>query len=208
MPLIIFDPYVRADATLGTVSDALVEGIDLAPTFVDEAGGDSTKLDHVLEAQSLLPMIRGDAAPRRDYCICEFDFSASLTCDRLSIDPKDGRMFMAADRTWKMIHFERSHRPMLFNLENDPGELVDLGAATWSLQDRGDCPWTAQNFHKNPRSRGVQSDLTGGRVRSRASARAGFLPDVQAALRAFTACAGLVGDCGLDRSPRKLMYVF
>ena len=40
VPLIIYDPASEADATRGTVSDALVEMIDLAPTFVDYAGGE------------------------------------------------------------------------------------------------------------------------------------------------------------------------
>ena len=36
-------------------------------------------------------------------------------------------MFMIADRDWKLIHFETGDRPMLFDLNNDPHELVDLG---------------------------------------------------------------------------------
>ena len=38
IPLIVYDPRPEADATRGTVSEALVEGIDLAPTFVDFFG--------------------------------------------------------------------------------------------------------------------------------------------------------------------------
>ncbi|MFC6762503.1 sulfatase-like hydrolase/transferase [Sulfitobacter porphyrae] len=38
VPMIIYDPSDAADATRGTTSDALVECIDLAPTFVDVAG--------------------------------------------------------------------------------------------------------------------------------------------------------------------------
>lgn len=128
VPLIVYDPSSEADATRGTVSDDLVECIDFLPTFVDVAGGTSEKMDHVLEGKSLLPMLRGGAAPARDYVICEYDFSASPLCDRLDIHPKDARMFMVADKTWKMIHFESGHRPMLFNLVDDPGEVKDLGA--------------------------------------------------------------------------------
>ena len=39
VPLIIADPDRACDATRGTASDALVEQIDLAPTFVEMAGG-------------------------------------------------------------------------------------------------------------------------------------------------------------------------
>lgn len=128
VPLIIYDPSPDADATRGTVSDDLVECIDFLPTFVDVAGGTSEKMDHVLEGKSLLPMLRGGEAPARDYVICEYDFSTSPLCDRLDIHPKDARMFMVADKEWKMIHFESGHRPMLFNLVDDPGEVKDLGA--------------------------------------------------------------------------------
>jgi hypothetical protein len=40
---------------------------------------------------------------------------------------RDAVMFMIADTRWKLIHFEGGHRPMLFDLENDPDELCDLG---------------------------------------------------------------------------------
>jgi len=58
IPLIIIDPSKEADATRGTRSDALVEGIDLAPTFVDYFGGKVP--GHILEGRSLLPLLRGD----------------------------------------------------------------------------------------------------------------------------------------------------
>ncbi|MGY4366483.1 arylsulfatase A-like enzyme [Bradyrhizobium sp. LB1.3] len=61
IPLIIIDPSKEADATRGKRSDALVEGIDLAPTFVDYFGGKVP--GHILEGRSLLPLLRGpDAA--------------------------------------------------------------------------------------------------------------------------------------------------
>jgi arylsulfatase A-like enzyme len=59
VPLIVYDPSPEADATRGTVSDALVECIDFAPTFVDVAGGQVE--GHVLEGHSLLPILRGEA---------------------------------------------------------------------------------------------------------------------------------------------------
>jgi arylsulfatase A-like enzyme len=130
VPLIIYDPDPRADATRGTVCDALVEQIDLLPTFVDVAGGDARGLDHILEGRSLRPLLHatGDWAGR-DHVICEYDFSASPLAARLDLTTRQARMFMVADQRWKMIHFESGHRPMLFDLHADPGELVDLGAS-------------------------------------------------------------------------------
>ena len=39
VPMIVYDPSSEADATRGMASDALVQLIDLAPTFVEVAGG-------------------------------------------------------------------------------------------------------------------------------------------------------------------------
>ena len=126
VPLIIYDPSSEADATRGTVCDALVEAIDLAPTFVDVAGGEPEY--HILEGESLLPVLRGERAETlRDYAICEYDYSASPTADQLGHGVRDAVMFMVATKEWKMVHCEGEHRPILFDLVNDPLELRDLG---------------------------------------------------------------------------------
>ena len=126
VPLIIYDPSAEADATRGTVCDALVESIDLAPTFVAFAGGEVP--DHILEGQSLLPILHGTTTETtRDYVFCEYDFSATGIAQKLNVDVRDCQMFMIASKSWKLIHFEGGFRPMLFDLENDPHELNDLG---------------------------------------------------------------------------------
>jgi arylsulfatase A-like enzyme len=40
---------------------------------------------------------------------------------------RDCRLYMVFDGRWKLIH-ATGFRPMLFELEGDPGELCDLGA--------------------------------------------------------------------------------
>src|SRR5204863_4905335 len=50
IPLIVIDPSPDAEATRGTVNDALVEAIDLAPTFIEFFGGKVP--DHILEGRS------------------------------------------------------------------------------------------------------------------------------------------------------------
>lgn len=126
MPLIVYDPSPEANVTRGTVSDALVESIDLAPTFADVAGSEVPS--HILEGHSLLPILYGktDDLPR-DVVICEYDYSASPVADMLNASVRDAVMFMVADKKWKLIHCEGGHRPILFDLENDPDELTDLG---------------------------------------------------------------------------------
>ncbi len=126
VPLIIYDPSPEADATRGTVCDALVESIDLAPTFVDVAGGEPAY--HILEGESLLPILHGETTDtQRDYVICEYDYSGSPIATKLKSSVKDATMFMIANKHWKLIHCEGGYRPILFDLENDPQELVDLG---------------------------------------------------------------------------------
>lgn len=126
VPLIIYDPSEKADATRGTTCDALVECIDLAPTFVDVAGGDVP--GHILEGESLLPLLHGQRPETlRDFVICEYDYSASPIADKLGMNARDAVMFMVADKEYKLIHFEGGARPILFDLANDPNELTDLG---------------------------------------------------------------------------------
>lgn len=128
VPLIVYDPSPEADATRGTVSDALVEQIDLVPTFHAVAGGDPADIGHIAEGHSLLPILHGKTTEQpRDIAICEFDYASTALRGKLGVKAEDARAFMAASKRWKLIHFEGGFRPMLFDLETDPQELVDLG---------------------------------------------------------------------------------
>ena len=124
VPMIICDPRPQADATRGTVCDALVEAIDLAPTFVEMAGGEVA--DHILEGRSLMPWLRGERPDWRDVAISEYDYSSTPHCEALGLAPRDARLFMVFDGRWKLIHAEGGFRPMLFDLQTDPEELNDL----------------------------------------------------------------------------------
>ena len=128
VPMIIYDPRAEADGTRGTVCDALVEAIDLAPTFVEVAGG--TPKSNILEGLSLLPWLRGETPEWRDYAISEFDYSPTplglKMGDQHAFAPSDCRLFMIFDGRYKMMHAQGGLRPMLFDLESDPNELHDL----------------------------------------------------------------------------------
>ena len=125
VPLIIYDPSAEADATRGTTCDELVESIDLAPTFVQVAGG--TPADHILEGRTLLPILYGqDAGTPREYAICENDYSMTMLAEKLGLEADEAQSYMVTTKRWKLTHFKGGYRPILWDLENDPDELVDL----------------------------------------------------------------------------------
>ena len=126
VPLIVVDRRPEADATRGTTCDALVEAIDLAPTFVAAAGG--AVPDHVLEGRSLLPWLRGERPAWREATFSEYDYSMTPMRDVVGVSARDARLFMTFDGRWKLVHAEGGLRPMLFDLHDDPDELRDLGA--------------------------------------------------------------------------------
>ena len=124
IPLIIYDPRKEADGTRGSVSDVLIEAIDLVPTLVEAAGGNGA--DHIVEGRSLIPWLRGEKPDWRRFVISEYDYSVTPMCKALGVSPRDARLFMIFDGRYKMIHAEGGFRPMLFDLESDPNEFDDL----------------------------------------------------------------------------------
>lgn len=174
MPLIVYDPDPRADATRGMVSDALVESIDLLPTFLDVAGGDSTARDHILEGKSLLPLLHGASAPDREVVVCEYDFSAAPLAGKLDLHPTQARIFMVADARWKMIHFESGHRPMLFDRLTDPDEVSDLGADPAFAGQRDRLYEALNAWARRPAARTTKSNAAFVEARGK-SARTGVL---------------------------------
>ncbi len=124
VPLIINDPRYGADRTRGTVCDALVEAIDLVPTFVEAAGG--LPQYEVLEGDSLQPYLHGEAATPKDYVISEYDYAFKSARQTLNQPIDDCRLAMIFDGKIKLVHAE-GFRPMLYDLRNDPDELNDVG---------------------------------------------------------------------------------
>jgi arylsulfatase A-like enzyme len=128
IPLVICDPSPAADAARGTVCDALVEAIDLVPTFLEVLGVDPADEAHRLEGRSLMPWLRGERPSGwREIAFSEYDYSMLPASARLGVAPRDARLFMAADSRWKYVHAV-GFRPMLFDMQSDPDEFYDLGA--------------------------------------------------------------------------------
>jgi arylsulfatase A-like enzyme len=130
IPMIIMDPSPDADATRGDVVDAFVEAIDLVPTFLDASGGEA--VPHRLEGRSLMPILRGETLDWRDAVFSECDYSVRHARPELGLEPSEARAFMVRTERWKYVLYE-GFAPQLFDLENDPNELTDLGASAGDI---------------------------------------------------------------------------
>ena len=72
-------------------------------------------------------ILRGrDESAWRDCAVCEIDFSDRGPRTLLGVHPWECRAHMLRTDRWKYILHER-FRPQLFDLNDDPSELVDLG---------------------------------------------------------------------------------
>lgn len=126
VPLIIRDPRPEANGTRGTVCDKLVEMIDLAPTFMNALGCPAKP--HVIEGRDLTPILHDQQGFSRHYAISEHDYHWSDMARALGQPQEDAHTVMIFDGRWKYIRCE-GFRPVLFDLETDPHELIDLGAS-------------------------------------------------------------------------------
>ncbi len=126
VPLILADPRPEAAGTRGNVSDALVEMIDLAPTFMAALGCDPKP--HIIEGRDLTPILHGTEGFARKYAISEHDYQWSDMAQDLGVPQEDAHTKMIFDGRWKYIRCE-GFEPILFDLETDPRELVDLGTS-------------------------------------------------------------------------------
>lgn len=128
IPLIVMDPRPAANATRGFVNDKFVEAIDLVPTFLDWAGGDVKGADHILEGRSITGLVNGENPEQwRKVVISEYDYAWRHARWHVGVDVDVARIYMLRTAKWKLVYFE-GFRPQLFDLENDPKELTDLGA--------------------------------------------------------------------------------
>lgn len=129
VPMIVVDPRAVADPTRGTSSDAMVEAIDLIPTFVAAAGG--AVPEHRLEGRSLEVLLHGTAqalsSDWRQATFSECDYGRLPARASLKRGVKDARLTMAFDGRYKLVHC-LGFAPMLFDLQEDPAELTDRGS--------------------------------------------------------------------------------
>lgn len=102
----------------GTHSEALIQNIDYAPTFLDAAGA---VIPEPMQGRSLVPVIDNDGRATSDWR--DAVYYAYYENDAVHAVPvHDG---IRTDR-YKLICFPRSNEWQLFDLKADPGELRSL----------------------------------------------------------------------------------
>lgn len=125
IPLIIRDPGRRK--ARGTRVDRFTEAVDITLTLLDLLG--VTPPTH-LDGRSLASFVDGKApADWRDAAHWEFDFrSIEKGSAERHFGLKPQQCNLAAIRTerFKYVHFGGGLPPLLYDLQNDPGELKNL----------------------------------------------------------------------------------
>lgn len=112
MPTIVWAPG-RFEG--GRKLDGLCQQMDLGPALLELAGLEPAK---TMEAQSLLPALKGEDWQGRDYVFAEHGRDNILTDTDF--------MTMVRSRDWKLVHFLEEPTGQLFDLKNDPDEVQNL----------------------------------------------------------------------------------
>lgn len=102
----------------GTTFEPLCQQMDLGPLILELAGVEPPA---TLEAQSLLPALTGQPHEPREFVFAEQASDGIFTGCRF--------MTMIRDQSWKLVHFLDQSDGQLFDLENDPDEVVNLWTA-------------------------------------------------------------------------------
>ncbi|AXS39327.1 alkaline phosphatase family protein [Breoghania sp. L-A4] len=124
VPLIIRDP--ARPESFGACVEGFSESVDIFPTLMAAAGLDAPA--H-LDGCSLVPALEGLPSPR-DAVFWEYDFrevASGAAQDALGLEMDACSMAVVRTERWKYVHFA-ALPPLLFDLRDDPGELVNLAA--------------------------------------------------------------------------------
>ena len=124
VPMIVRDPQ---GAALGRAVQTVTESVDIAPTILDWVGREAPP---AMDGRSLLPWAAGDKPDWRDSALMEADFAHPDTPTRFqrhwSLDANRCHASILRETRWKYVQFAGGVPPMLFDLESDPGETLNL----------------------------------------------------------------------------------
>lgn len=126
VPLFIRDPK-RRDAA-GSVVDKLTESIDLAPTVAEWAGA---PVFGGFDGRSLIPWLAGqEPSVWRTHVFSEIDLANPVSPTRyqrqLGLKLSEANLAILRTDRFKLVYFNGGLPPLLFQLDDDPGELVNV----------------------------------------------------------------------------------
>ena len=126
IPLLIRGPGVAA----GRVVTAPTESVDVAPTILGQIGA---AVPPAMDGRPLTPFLTGDGTPPADWrtaAFMEVDFASPGRPTRfqnaLGLSVTAANAAILREAKWKYVHFNGGVPPLLFDLETDPGETVNL----------------------------------------------------------------------------------
>lgn len=118
VPMIWRVPGLQA----GTVTDALVEGVDIMPTVLELCGVEAPP---GVQGRSLGGLLRGEAGARgRESVLLQERHAPDL--EVRGIDPSTIWQVGLRTGEWKLIHYHGYPHGELYDLREDPGEFVNL----------------------------------------------------------------------------------
>ena len=123
IPLIVRDPDAR---NTGRSVENFTEAVDIAPTIITLMGGE---VPVWLDGHSLVPFLQGQKPKAwRDCAHWEFDFRSieKGTAERhFGLRPQQCNLTVIRSDQFKYVHFGGGLPPLLFDLRDDPSELVN-----------------------------------------------------------------------------------
>ena len=111
IPMIISGP----DLPQGQEVDTPTQLMDIFPTILEATGVNAKDEDQELKGHSLISLAQGETPER------------SILSEQHSAGAKSA-VYMIRKGKWKYVHYVEGYPSQLFNLEEDPNELTDLGA--------------------------------------------------------------------------------
>lgn len=126
IPLIIRDP--ENPEQHGSTIEAFTESVDFTPTILDMVGQTVPKS---MDGVSLKPFLEGETPEKwRDAVHLELDFgepNGETEWQKSTGAPlNEANLAILREERFKLVHFNGELAPLLFDLEEDPNELVNV----------------------------------------------------------------------------------
>ena len=163
VPLIIVDPSQSKQVG---VCDALVESIDLIPTFMQALGQPTEQ--QWLEGRSLLPCLH-NCVIGKQAVFSELDYAFYPAAKELHLSVNEARATMVRTQRWKLVDYE-GFEPQLFDMQEDPDELTDLGQTVEHANLRADLKDLIHQWRSALRVRTSMSDAQAAQLAARRNA--------------------------------------